>query len=107
MTLLFLFHNGLLFFTASPNDLVSKLWAYNRANREVAILCNHQRSPPKRYNFQLKNVKEKVKRNQSIILLNAFYKKSLLKSLQRSSEFSSSEIKNREMILDQEEVAGN
>ncbi|XP_014247767.1 DNA topoisomerase I, mitochondrial isoform X1 [Cimex lectularius] len=34
--------------------------AYNRANRAVAILCNHQRSVPKSHQKSMENLKEKI-----------------------------------------------
>lgn len=45
-----------------PNDTVGeKLLAFNRANREVAILCNHQRSTPKKFDEQMGKLDEKIK----------------------------------------------
>jgi DNA topoisomerase-1 len=40
--------------------VAEKLLLYNRANREVAILCNHQRSVPKNFNQQIERMDEKV-----------------------------------------------
>ncbi|VDD91647.1 unnamed protein product [Enterobius vermicularis] len=37
------------------------LLSYNRANRQVAILCNHQRSIPKSHEKSMENLKEKIK----------------------------------------------
>ncbi len=34
---------------------------YNRANREVAILCNHQRTVPKKQDEALAKMKEKAR----------------------------------------------
>ncbi|KAK6631882.1 hypothetical protein RUM44_006912 [Polyplax serrata] len=45
----------------NPNDTVAeKLLAYNRANRAVAILCNHQRSVPKSHEKSMENLKAKI-----------------------------------------------
>lgn len=45
-----------------PNATVAeKLLQYNRANRAVAILCNHQRAVPKTHNKSMENLKEKIK----------------------------------------------
>lgn len=33
---------------------------YDRANKEVAILCNHQRSVPKTHGAQMEKMKEKL-----------------------------------------------
>jgi DNA topoisomerase-1 len=38
-----------------------KLLAYNRANRAVAILCNHQRAVPKTHNKSMENLREKIR----------------------------------------------
>ncbi|KAG4107610.1 hypothetical protein H8356DRAFT_1268700 [Neocallimastix lanati (nom. inval.)] len=39
---------------------LKKLLAYNRANRQVAILCNHQRAVSKNHNDQLKRIQDKI-----------------------------------------------
>lgn len=41
--------------------LAEKNLAYNRANRAVAILCNHQRTVPKGFEGQMEKLKEKIK----------------------------------------------
>ncbi|XP_059618398.1 DNA topoisomerase I, mitochondrial-like [Phlebotomus argentipes] len=38
-----------------------KLLQYNRANRAVAILCNHQRAVPKSHSKSMENLKEKIR----------------------------------------------
>lgn len=44
-----------------PNDTVqAKLLAYNRANRAVAVLCNHQRTVPKSFAKTMENLQKKV-----------------------------------------------
>ena len=44
------------------NDMVAKkLTYYNNANREVAILCNHQRSVPKAYDTQMEKLQTRLK----------------------------------------------
>jgi len=42
----------------SPAEL---LLAYNRANRAVAVLCNHQRSVPKSFEKSMENLHSKIK----------------------------------------------
>jgi DNA topoisomerase-1 len=45
-----------------PNDsLHEKMLSYNRANREVAVLCNHQRSVPKTFDKSMKALEDKIK----------------------------------------------
>ncbi|XP_049962633.1 DNA topoisomerase I, mitochondrial isoform X1 [Schistocerca serialis cubense] len=40
--------------------VAEKILAYNRANRAVAILCNHQRSVPKTHAKSMENLKNKI-----------------------------------------------
>lgn len=45
----------------NPDDTVAeKILSYNRANRAVAILCNHQRSVPKTHAKSMENLKTKI-----------------------------------------------
>lgn len=41
-------------------SLEEKMLAYNRANRAVAVLCNHQRAPPKTHDKQMENLETKI-----------------------------------------------
>lgn len=51
-----------------PNaSLPEKLLAYNRANRAVAILCNHQRAVPKSHEKSMENLKEKIRSKRDLI----------------------------------------
>lgn len=43
------------------DSTAEKLLSYNRANRAVAILCNHQRAPPKTFNQSMANLQAKVR----------------------------------------------
>lgn len=46
----------------NPNDSVpDKLLSYNRANREVAILCNHQRSAPKTHDQMIAKIGDRIR----------------------------------------------
>ncbi|KAJ6661084.1 hypothetical protein lerEdw1_016885, partial [Lerista edwardsae] len=45
----------------TPDDNVpAKILSYNRANRAVAILCNHQRAPPKTFEKSMMNLQSKI-----------------------------------------------
>lgn len=45
----------------NPNDpLPAKLLQYNRANRAVAVLCNHQRAAPKTFEKSMANLQNKI-----------------------------------------------
>lgn len=47
--------------TEENMTLPEKLLAYNRANRAVALLCNHQRAVPKTFDKQMENLTGKIK----------------------------------------------
>ena len=41
------------------DNLAAKMLSYNRANRAVAILCNHQRAVPKTHDKAMENLDQK------------------------------------------------
>ena len=45
----------------------SKMLSYNRANRAVAILCNHQRAAPKTFDKQMSNLRAKIEAKEDAI----------------------------------------
>jgi len=49
--------------------LQEKLNAYNKANRQVAILCNHQRAAPKTHDQSMEKMRNKVRDYNFILLL--------------------------------------
>lgn len=46
--------------TRPDESVTEKILSYNRANRAVAILCNHQRAVPKTHEKSMENLKEKL-----------------------------------------------
>lgn len=46
--------------TPEEASVAEKVLAYNRANREVAILCNHQRAVPKGHGVQMEKLNDKI-----------------------------------------------
>uniref|UniRef100_A0A672ZFQ6 DNA topoisomerase I n=1 Tax=Sphaeramia orbicularis TaxID=375764 RepID=A0A672ZFQ6_9TELE len=52
--------------TNEDENIPAKILSYNRANRAVAILCNHQRAPPKTFEKSMQNLQAKIdaKRDQ-------------------------------------------
>ncbi|UYV76957.1 TOP1 [Cordylochernes scorpioides] len=48
-------------------SLPEKLLAYNRANRAVAVLCNHQRSVPKAFAKQMESLQAKINNTKNQI----------------------------------------
>lgn len=51
-----------------PNETeAEKILSYNRANRAVAILCNHQRSVPKTHAKSMENLKAKISIKREVV----------------------------------------
>ena len=46
--------------TPADGTVQDKILAYNRANRQVAILCNHQRTVSKAFGAQMEKLEEKI-----------------------------------------------
>ncbi|KAL4655314.1 DNA topoisomerase 1 isoform X1 [Arapaima gigas] len=46
--------------TCPEDNIPAKILSYNRANRAVAILCNHQRAPPKTFEKSMQNLQSKI-----------------------------------------------
>ena len=55
------FQQQLDLLTPRGASVQEKLNAYNKANRIVAILCNHQRAVPKTHEQSMTKMKEKVR----------------------------------------------
>ena len=47
--------------STASEPVAAKFLAYNRANRTVAVLCNHQRAVPKNFSKQMENLQAKVR----------------------------------------------
>lgn len=57
----FTLQNQLDELTEEDMSIPEKMLAYNRANRAVAILCNHQRAVPKTHGKSMENLREKIR----------------------------------------------
>jgi len=53
--------------TDPSDNVAAKMLSYNRANREVAILCNHQRAVPKTFDKSMENLAAKIEAKQDAI----------------------------------------
>ncbi|KAI8501893.1 DNA topoisomerase 1, partial [Branchiostoma belcheri] len=53
--------------TNSEDSVAAKILSYNRANRAVAILCNHQRSVPKTFEKSMSNLQAKIDKKKEDI----------------------------------------
>ncbi|XP_071508715.1 DNA topoisomerase I, mitochondrial-like [Diadema antillarum] len=57
--------NQLNLLTEDDDTITAKILSYNRANRAVAVLCNHQRAAPKTFDKQMENLQEKINKKQA------------------------------------------
>ncbi|XP_014679175.1 PREDICTED: DNA topoisomerase I, mitochondrial-like [Priapulus caudatus] len=53
--------------TKAEDPITAKILSYNRANRAVALLCNHQRAAPKTFGQQMDRLTEKIKEKKLVI----------------------------------------
>ncbi|XP_023579718.1 DNA topoisomerase I, mitochondrial isoform X1 [Octodon degus] len=53
--------------TRAEDSIAAKILAYNRANRAVAILCNHQRATPKTFEKSMRNLQTKIQAKKTQI----------------------------------------
>ncbi|XP_055591716.1 DNA topoisomerase I, mitochondrial-like isoform X1 [Uranotaenia lowii] len=63
----FTLQNQLAELTDPEMTVPEKLLAYNRANRAVAILCNHQRAVPKSHDKSMQNLKDKIEAKRDAV----------------------------------------
>ncbi|KAI6174966.1 DNA topoisomerase I [Aphelenchoides bicaudatus] len=82
--------------TEDDMTVPEKMLAYNRANRKVAILCNHQRAVPKTHEKSMENLETKISEKQK----EAKEVKRELKDCRNSKEREKLE-KKRDRIKDQ------
>ncbi|GAU96790.1 hypothetical protein RvY_08181 [Ramazzottius varieornatus] len=89
----------------NPKDTVQGLMlSYNRANRAVAILCNHQRSTPKGFEKQMENAQKKIDEKKDLIkALKAEKKKA--KGNKKEEEKINSKIAKAKEALHKVEIA--
>merc|ERR1719284_1401077 len=53
--------------TDADDNVVAKVLSYNRANRAVAVLCNHQRAVPKTHDKSMENLRNKIKAKKEAV----------------------------------------
>lgn len=78
--------------TDAKMTMDEKMLAYNRANRAVAVLCNHQRAPPKTHDKQMENLETKISEKEKA-LKDA--KKELKKAKKEKDEKGKEKFKKR------------
>ncbi|XP_075245175.1 DNA topoisomerase I, mitochondrial-like isoform X2 [Convolutriloba macropyga] len=85
--------------TSGEHSIAEHVLTYNRANREVAILCNHQRSVPKSHEKSMENLSNKIKdKQQTYIDARKEYK-------QAKDNFKRSKTKKDKEIMDKKKIA--
>lgn len=68
-----------ILFPKEGDNVAEKILSYNRANRAVAILCNHQRAPPKTFDQSMANLQAKVKTYPGLMFLIMYVFKTVFK----------------------------
>merc|ERR1719511_187886 len=53
--------------TNEDDNVTNKILSYNRANRAVAVLCNHQRAVPKTHDKSMENLRNKIKAKKEAV----------------------------------------
>ncbi|XP_077423640.1 DNA topoisomerase I, mitochondrial isoform X2 [Vanacampus margaritifer] len=82
------------------ND-AEKLLGYNRANRAVAILCNHQRAPPKTFEQSMANLQVKIDAKKEQLTLA----KTELKQAKKGAKGKGSPDKKLQLLVEKKEAA--
>ncbi|XP_077542069.1 DNA topoisomerase I, mitochondrial-like [Haemaphysalis longicornis] len=80
--------------TEADMSLPEKMLAYNRANRAVAILCNHQRAVPKTFNKQMENLQKKMEEKEEQI------RQCKMEIKQLKSDYNNSRTEKDKQLLD-------
>nr|XP_029134147.1 DNA topoisomerase I, mitochondrial-like isoform X1 [Labrus bergylta]XP_029134148.1 DNA topoisomerase I, mitochondrial-like isoform X1 [Labrus bergylta]XP_029134149.1 DNA topoisomerase I, mitochondrial-like isoform X1 [Labrus bergylta]XP_029134150.1 DNA topoisomerase I, mitochondrial-like isoform X1 [Labrus bergylta] len=80
--------------TNKSDNLAEKILSYNRANRAVAILCNHQRAPPKTFDQSMANLQAKIESRKEQLSLA----KSELKEAKKEAKTKGSDPKLQQLV---------
>uniref|UniRef100_A0AAY4A037 DNA topoisomerase I n=1 Tax=Denticeps clupeoides TaxID=299321 RepID=A0AAY4A037_9TELE len=86
--------------TKEDMTVEEKILAYNRANRAVAILCNHQRAAPKTFEKSMQLLQEKIKKKkEQIELAKRELKEAKNAHRERPSDKSKNLVAKKEKVL--------
>jgi DNA topoisomerase-1 len=93
-------------------NVPEKVLAYNRANRQVALLCNHQRSIPKTFEKSMETLKAKIDAKKAEVdeqkkefkRAKAEYKNSKNQTSQKKMEQAEKKLQRTEEALKKLEV---
>ncbi|KAE8599835.1 hypothetical protein XENTR_v10017350 [Xenopus tropicalis] len=93
--------NQLKELTNGEDNVAAKILSYNRANRAVALLCNHQRAPPKTFEKSMQNLQTKIDAKEQQLK----EAKKELKSAKAEHKARKSEKSKKEMEKKKKQVA--
>lgn len=84
-----------------PNvSVAEKILQYNRANRAVAILCNHQRAVPKTHEKSMGNLKEKIQNKRAQVKEAKDQYKQAKRDVKDGSVHSKAQLEKRKKALE-------
>nr|XP_019934819.1 PREDICTED: DNA topoisomerase I, mitochondrial-like [Paralichthys olivaceus] len=87
--------------TNKSDNEAEKLLSYNRANRAVAILCNHQRAPPKTFDQSMANLQAKIDDRKEKLALA----KTELKQAKKEAKTKGSSDPKLQVLVERKKVA--
>eukprot|EP00842_Homolaphlyctis_polyrhiza_P005285 jgi/Hompol1/5758/HPOL_002789-RA len=101
--------------TPVDGTIAEKLLAYNRANRQVAILCNHQRTVPKAHGNQMSRLREKMigfkyermKVKEQMLEIDPKLKRKRPELAEPESDLDEEAIANHEQLIEEREQEKN
>ncbi|KAF5924776.1 hypothetical protein HPG69_014819 [Diceros bicornis minor] len=87
--------------TRAEDSVAAKILSYNRANRAVAILCNHQRATPKTFEKSMQNLQSKIEaKKQQVAEAKAELKKARADHKPGGDDRSKSFLEKRKRLLE-------
>ncbi|XP_015365531.1 PREDICTED: DNA topoisomerase I, mitochondrial [Diuraphis noxia] len=81
-------------------SVAEKILQYNRANRAVAILCNHQRAVPKTHEKSMGNLKEKIQAKRAAVKEAKSQYKQAKQDIKDGSVHSKTQLEKRKKALE-------
>ncbi|XP_039989843.1 DNA topoisomerase I, mitochondrial [Xiphias gladius] len=87
--------------TNKSDNVAEKLLSYNRANRAVAVLCNHQRAPPKTFEQSMANLQAKIDARKEQLALA----KTELKQAKKEAKTKGSSDPKLQMLVERKKAA--
>ncbi|XP_066873921.1 DNA topoisomerase I, mitochondrial isoform X1 [Kogia breviceps] len=87
--------------TRAEDSLAAKILSYNRANRAVAVLCNHQRATPKTFEKSMQTLRSKIEaKKKQVAEAKAALKKAKADHESRGDSRSRSFLEKRGRLLE-------